>query len=71
MPLQALVNGLGKCTVLTKREKEILQHANKGLRNKEIASCCLSVQEQLKSTLIFRKLQVCNKIEALNKIKHL
>ncbi|MEJ7822698.1 MAG: LuxR C-terminal-related transcriptional regulator [Chitinophagaceae bacterium] len=72
MPLEALVNGLKKYTVLTKREKQILHHANEGLRNKEIAErLCISpgtVKKHFDN--IFKKLQAGNKIKALNKIKN-
>ncbi len=73
MPLQALVNGLKKCTVLTKREKEILQHAHEGLTNNAIAGRLFISSGTVKKHFdnIFKKLQVGNKIEALNKIKGL
>ncbi len=72
MPLEALVNGLKKNTVLTEREKQILHNANEGLRNKEIAERLYISPGTVKKHLdnIFKKLQAGNQIEALNKIKN-
>lgn len=71
MPLQALINGLKKCSELTEREKQVLYYANQGLRNKEVANLLFISPGTVKKHLdnIFKKLQVSNKIEALNKIK--
>ena len=57
-------------SVLTEREMEILHHTSKGLLNKEIADKLLVSCETVKKHLrnIYVKLQVNNKIEALNKI---
>ncbi len=69
MPLEALVNGLEKYTVLTEREKQIMHHANEGLRNKEIAERLFispgTAKKHLKN--IFQKLDAKNKIQAINK----
>ncbi len=73
MPLQALINGLETCSFLTSREKEIIQLAHEGLTNKEIASRLFISAGTVKKHFdnIFNKLQVGNKMQALNKIKGL
>ena len=73
MPLKALQNGLEKCSILTQREREVLLHANNGLRNKEIADKLFISPGTIKKHFdnIFKKLEVCNKLEALKKIKDL
>lgn len=70
MPNSFAIQGLDRCTILTSREKEIMQWANAGLRNKAIAdNLCISLDTVKKHLYnIFQKLQVCNKIEALQKI---
>ncbi|MEO7984621.1 MAG: response regulator transcription factor [Bacteroidota bacterium] len=57
--------------LLTDREKEILEHAAKGLMYKEIAKELAITHETVKRHLknIYSKLQVQNKIEAINKFK--
>lgn len=71
MPLEALINGLAKSTVLTQREKEVLLLLNQGLSTKAIANKLFISYETVKKHLknIYSKLEVCNKLEALNKIK--
>lgn len=58
---------------ITPREAEILYWMAQGKSNKEIASCLhISVQTVQKHTKnIYRKLNVHNKIEALNQTKWL
>lgn len=58
-------------SVLTDREKEILQLASTGLMYKEIAEELLISHETVKQHLknIYHKLHVQNKIEAINKFK--
>ncbi len=71
--MQALIKGLEKSTVLTKREKELLQLANEGITNSEIAQRLFISPGTVKKHFdnIFNKLQARNKMEALNKIKAL
>lgn len=57
--------------ILTQREKLILKLVGKGCSNKQIANrLCISI-ETVKNHLknIYRKLEVCNRIEALVKVK--
>jgi len=56
---------------LTDREKEILELASQGLMYKEIAEDLLITHETVKKHMknIYTKLQVQNKIEAINKYK--
>lgn len=58
---------------ITRREAEILYFMSQGKPSKEIAGClkisALTVQKHTKN--IYRKLDVRNKIEALNKTKWL
>jgi len=56
---------------LTVREKEIITLLSKGLFNKEIAELLYVNRRTVESHLysIYKKLQVKNRIEALNKIK--
>jgi DNA-binding NarL/FixJ family response regulator len=62
----------GKDTI-TRRETEILYLVSQGKSNKEIATCLhISLQTVQKHTKnIYRKLDVHNKIEALNKTRWL
>jgi len=57
--------------LLTEREKEILELASQGLMYKEIAEDLLITHETVKKHMknIYTKLQVQNKIEAINKYK--
>jgi RNA polymerase sigma factor (sigma-70 family) len=57
-------------TGLTVREKEIMKLVSKGSTNKEIAEKLFISEETVKKHLqnIYRKLQVKNKIQALNKV---
>lgn len=73
MPLQALLNGLEKCNELTKKEKEILKVANEGLTNNVMGDRLFISLGTVKKHFdnIFKKLQVGNKMEALNKLKNL
>lgn len=56
---------------LTDREYQVLQHLSKGLLYKEIADkmdiSAFTIKNHLKN--IYRKLQVQNKVEAINKLK--
>ena len=72
MPSKVLPNDLTKGTLLTDREKEILVIASEGLSNKAIADRLFISPGTVKKHFdnIFKKLQVKNKIEALNKIKN-
>jgi len=71
MSLHDIKSGLETFEVLTQREKEILLLAIKGLRNKEMADRLFISPGTVKKHLdnIFKKLNVCNKIEALSKVK--
>ena len=73
MPLQALMNGLGKCNLLTRREKEVLTYAHTGMTKNAIAGQLFISSGTVKKHFdnIFKKLQVGNKIEAINKVKAL
>lgn len=73
MPVHALKKGLEKCTILTQREKEVFIYANEGLRNKEIAVRLFISPGTVKKHFdnIFKKLDACNKLEALKKVKEL
>ena len=69
--MQSIMDGLIKNNVLTIREKEVLLLAEEGLSNKLIADKLSISPGTVKKHLdnIFKKLEVCNKIEALNKIR--
>lgn len=57
--------------LLTRREKEVIQLLSIGLSYEKIATRLEISHETIKKHLknIYRKLQVQNKIEALNKVK--
>lgn len=59
--------------MLTQWEKELLQQASKGLRNKQIAGLLFISEETVKKHFynIFQKVEGCNKLEGLNKIRSL
>lgn len=71
MPFSADKEELNKSIELTRREKELLKLANTGLTNKEIAEKLSISSGTVKKHFdnIFKKLNVGNKIEALNKVK--
>jgi len=67
--IQAESNSLASLSVLSNREKEILEHLAKGLLYKEIAAKLFISQETVRKHVyhIYEKLHVNNRVEAINK----
>lgn len=74
-PYESIIDALKKIassdTILSQREVEVIQLSSKGLQHKEIAFRLGVSTETVKKHMrnIYQKLQVQNKVEAINKYK--
>jgi DNA-binding NarL/FixJ family response regulator len=68
-PMETSIGTASSLSVLSNREKEILEHLAKGMLYKEIAASLFISQETVRKHVyhIYEKLHVNNRVEAINK----